>query len=215
MTSTLTDTWVKASWQEYLQAIAQVTPQKAKSYYHQGSYKQEMTPLGFDHAGDHYIVIFAVTFFAVCNQIPFRGLDNCSYRKTGLKEAQPDISYYIGDQAELIPYDTSIVNLEQYPPPNLVIEVAKTTLSDDLGNKRLLYEELGVAEYWVVDVQNAQVIAFEVKEGGSRRIEESQIFSGLEIATLNEALQRTRQSNHTVVSQWLIQKFQQLLRTIF
>jgi hypothetical protein len=29
-------------------------------------------------------------------------------------------------------------------PPHLVIEVATTTLSDDLGRKRLLYERLGV-----------------------------------------------------------------------
>ncbi|MCC5649018.1 Uma2 family endonuclease [Nostoc sp. XA013] len=47
--------------------------------------------------------------------------------------------------------------------PDLVIEIAKTSLLDDLGTKRCLatsrfastlYEELGIAEYWVVDVQN-------------------------------------------------------------
>ena len=47
--------------------------------------------------------------------------------------------------------DTNIVNLDRYPAPDLVVEIAKTTLLDDLGTKRSLYEELGVAEYWVVD----------------------------------------------------------------
>ena len=37
------------------------------------------------------------------------------------------------------------VNL--YGAPTLTIEVASTTLSDDLGQKRLLYERLGVQEY--------------------------------------------------------------------
>jgi Uma2 family endonuclease len=48
-----------------------------------------------------------------------------------------------------------------------VIEISKSTLADDLGNKRLLYEDLGVSEYWVVDVQNSQVIAFKVNDRGS------------------------------------------------
>jgi len=218
MTSTLTDIWVKGSWDEYLEAIAigdtqearvQTCQTKIKSYYYQGRYKLEMSPLGFDHGCDHYIIILAVSFYAVYNQIAFRGIDNCSYRKTGSKEAQPDISYYIGTLADIIPHDTSIVDLAKYPPPNLVIEIAKSTLSEDLGNKRLLYEELGVREYWVVDVQNAEVIAFEVKDGGSRRLKESLVLAGLAISVLNEALQRTRQSNHGVVSQWLIERFQQ------
>ncbi|MCG6134295.1 MAG: Uma2 family endonuclease [Nostoc sp. LLA-1] len=71
----------------------------------------------------------------------------CSYRQVGVREVQPDISYYIGDNADVIPYGTSIINLDVYPPPDLVIEVANTSLADDQGAKRLLYEDLGVKEY--------------------------------------------------------------------
>jgi Uma2 family endonuclease len=47
-----------------------------------------------------------------------------------------------------------------------VIEIANTSLSDDIGQKRLLYEDLGVAEYWVVDVVNIRIIAFTITSAG-------------------------------------------------
>jgi Uma2 family endonuclease len=91
----------------------------------------------------------------------------------------------------------------------VIIEISNTSLSDDLGEKRLLYEELQVAEYWVVDVQNVRIVAFAIENQGSRRITESQVLSGLKIEILTEALQRSRSSNHTEVGAWLMQKFQQ------
>jgi Uma2 family endonuclease len=202
----LTDTWVKATWDDYLDAAK--TLETAKGYYYNGHYRLEIAPIGNDHACDHTIIMYAVNLYGTIQKIDFSGRDNCSYRKAGYREAQPDASYYIGDKANLIPYDTSIINLDRYLAPDLVIEISKSTLGDDLGNKRLLYEELGISEYWVVDVQNAQVIAFKMIEQGSQRIHTSQTLPGLKINLLNEALQRSRQSNHSQVGQWLLQVFQ-------
>lgn len=128
-----TDTWVTASWDEYLQIIEQPEYEKAKSYYYNGRMRIEMSPVGNDHASDHIIVIVAVSLFASIKGIPMNGKDNCSYRKTGFQEAPPDVSYYIGENANVITWGTSIINLDIYPPPDLVIEVAKTYLSDDKG----------------------------------------------------------------------------------
>lgn len=75
------------------------------------------------------------------------------------ERCQPDLSYYIGERAKLAVTGTS-VDLNSYPAPDLVIEVVNTSLSDDIGKKRLLYEAMEVSEYWVIDVQNAQIIAF-------------------------------------------------------
>lgn len=207
-TAIVTDTWVKGTWDEYLQVIAELDSEKAPCYYYNKHYKIEMTPISFDHSCDHSIIMLAVSLYTISQQIALRSLVTCSYRKTGVREAQPDASYYIGEQANAVPYGTSIIDLEHYPPPNLVIEISKATLADDLGKKRLLYEELGVSEYWVVDVQNTQVIAFKIYEGGSQRINTSLVLPGLKISILNEALQRTRQNNHSVVGQWLMQQFQ-------
>jgi Uma2 family endonuclease len=64
-----------------------------------------------------------------------------------MREAQPDVSYYVGEKAVSAPQGSSVVNLDQTPPPDLAIKVADSSLNDDLGKKRLLYEELGVVEY--------------------------------------------------------------------
>ena len=103
-----------------------------------------------------------------------------------------------------------MINLDLYSPPTLAIEIADTSLSDDKGEKRLLYEELGVAEYWIADVATTQVIAFAIENGGSRRITESTVLPGLKISLLQTALQMTRQTNYGKVSAWLLQQFQQL-----
>jgi Uma2 family endonuclease len=203
------DTWIDATWDEYLQSLAELASEKIKSYYYQGRLRIEMTPIGSDHACDRTIIIVAVSLFAAINNMALTGRDNCTYRKIGYQEVQPDVSYYIGKNADIIPWGTTIVDLNLYPAPDLVIEVANTSLADDKGEKRLLYEDLQVAEYWIVDVPNVQIIAFAVVDGGSRRIEESQVLPGLKFSLLNEALRRTRQSNQSQVVAWLLAQFQQ------
>ena len=146
--------------------------------------------------------------FAAIKSIPLRGLDTTTLRKPGVRECQPDVSYYIGDSVQAIPSGTGIVNLDQYPAPNLVIEVAKTSLLDDIGTKRALYEELGVAEYWVVDVQNTQILGYAIAEQGSKRIQVSQVLPGLTIAILEEALRRSRETDQSQVGAWLLSQFQ-------
>jgi Uma2 family endonuclease len=202
------DAWVVACWDEYIQVIESPACEKAKGYYYDGKMRVEMPPVGNDHASDHTIVLFAVTLFASIKGINLNGKDCCSYRQVGVREVQPDISYYVGDNADVVPYGTSIINLDVYPPPDLVIEVANTSLADDQGAKRLLYEDLGVKEYWIVDVLNVQVIAFLMENGGSRRISESLVLPGLAFSLLNEALRRTRQMNHGQVGSWLLTQFQ-------
>jgi Uma2 family endonuclease len=111
--------------------------------------------------------------------------------------------YYISDRVNLSPKGIFAVDLDKNSPPDLAIEIAVTSLADDLGIKRLLYEELGVREYWVVDVQNAQIIALEmIATNGSQRIRESKLLPGLEMLLLEEGLQRSREVDNTEVGNW-------------
>jgi Uma2 family endonuclease len=203
-----TDTWISATWEEYLQAIDNPIYAKAKGYYYDHKMRIEMSPVGSDHSCDHTVVIVAVSLYSAIKQIALTGRDNCTYRKGGFNEAQPDVSYYAGKNADAIPWGTGVIDLDTYPSPDLVIEVANTSLAEDQGAKRLLYEDLGVKEYWVLDVKNVRVLAFEIENQGSHRITESKVLPGLQIALLQEALQRTRQTNQSQVVAWLIAEFQ-------
>ncbi|UIE37678.1 Uma2 family endonuclease [Leptodesmis sichuanensis] len=206
----LTDTWVKAAWEDFLRLVEDPAYVKAKGYYFDGQMRVETVGTGPDHAADNGIIHVGITLFCALKGIPIKGLINCSYRKTGVREAQPDISYYVGDRTPLAPQGSSIVNLDQVPPPDLAIEIADSSINDDLGKKRLLYEEMRVAEYWVVDVENTQILAFQIVENGSVRIARSQVLAGLEISLLCEVLQMGQQMDDSQVVSWLMTHFQKV-----
>lgn len=204
-----TDIWVSATWEEYEQAIATPAYAQARGYYHNGQMRIEMSPVGPNHASDNSLIDILVNLFGIAKGIPLRSLSNCSYRKKGVRECQPDLSYYIGDRVSFLPQGSSVVNLDNTPAPDLAIEIADTSLADDLGVKRLLYEDVGVAEYWVVDVQQAQITAFRVlPDRASQRVAQSQVLPGLAIALLEEALQRSRQMDNSQVGAWFLAEVQ-------
>ncbi|MCC3407795.1 MAG: Uma2 family endonuclease [Microcoleus sp. PH2017_10_PVI_O_A] len=79
-------------------------------------------------------------------QDPVR-LDNYS-------EPEPDISVVIPDP---LYYE------DHHPTPSeiyLIVEVADTTLRTDCGIKAKIYAESGIADYWVLDVNNRQLHVF-------------------------------------------------------
>ncbi len=203
------DTWINATWEEFIRATENPDYEKGKFYYYKGKLRIEMSPLGNDHASDHSIINTAINIYVALKSISLNAKDNCSYRKTGYQEAQPDLSYYIGETVDAIPYGTNIVNLDQFPSPSLVVEIANTSLADDQGEKRLLYEELGIKEYWIVNVQTGEIIAFKMENEGSYRIRESQVLPNLKLSVLEEALKMTRRTNHGKVVGWLLEKFSQ------
>ncbi|BAQ61251.1 hypothetical protein GM3708_1657 [Geminocystis sp. NIES-3708] len=208
-TKIISDTWIDASWDEFIQLTKNLDYEKGKFYYYKGKLRIEVSPLGNDHASDHSIINSAINLYVALKGINLNAKDNCSYRKIGYQEAQPDLSYYIGENVDAIPYGTNIIELDVFLPPTLVVEIANTSLADDQGEKRLLYEQLGIKEYWIVNVKKGEIIAFKMENEGSYRIRESQVLSNLKLSILEEALKMTRQTNHSKVVAWLLEKFNQ------
>lgn len=178
-----------------------------KAYYNRGKARIEMTPIGWNHAEDNSIISTLVILFCALKGIPVKELTNCSFRKTGLQEAQPDIAFYIASLDNIPPRTNSPVDLNQFAPPALVVEMAASSLSDDLGEKRLLYEHINVQEYWVVDVNQAEVTAFAVADGGSRQINTSQVLPELTLDLVREALELSRSEEHGAITRWLLSQF--------
>jgi len=205
--SLTTDTWVRASWEEFLALADRLEQQKGRFYYDDGCMRIEMAAVGPIHGRDHSVVARTISLFATVKSIRIVGYTNTSFRKARVRECQPDSSFYIGADFRLPPRTNSPVDVNQYDPPTLVIKIASTTLSDDLGRKRLLYERLGVREYWVVDVSTNEAIAFKMLDGGSRQIQDSKVLEGLKIATVEEALRRSQTEDDGAINRWLLQTF--------
>ena len=207
-TKPLLDTWITAPWQEFVNIADATDSTKLKSYYYNGRMRFEPMSTGSDHSKDHMTTTMGVGLFASLQGIPINGHNECSYRKKGYTEFQPDASYYVGANADVIPWGTRIIDLDQYLLPDLVIEISDTSLADDLGAKRLQYEDLGISEYWIVNVQTMQIFAFAHGQDGSiRRIRESLVLTGLKLEILEQALQRSRQENQSAITAWLIEQF--------
>lgn len=61
------------------------------------------------------------------------------------------------------------VYLEHHPYPDEIfwlIEFSNTTLSKDLNEKKVVYSEAGIAEYWVVNLQDKELTIFRDLENG-------------------------------------------------
>ena len=118
-----------------------------------------MSPLGPAHGQDNSIISTMVVLYTALKGIPINELTNTTFRKAGIREAQPDLAYYSGDTLQFPPRTNEPVDLNQVGAPTVVVEISASSLSDDSTRKQLLYQQLGEPEYWVVDVKKATVLA--------------------------------------------------------
>ena len=202
-----TDIWVKASWSEFLALAENPNYEKGQFYYHRGYMRSEMSAVGPLHARENSIVSRVISLYATLKNIRIVELINASFRQPGAGEFQPDLSYYIGSDFQLPPRTNTPINLNQFQPPTLVVEIGATSVNDDLGMKRLLYEHSNLQEYWVIDVSADNVIAFEILRMSSGQIQESRVLPGLAIAFVEEALQRSETQEDGEINRWLLQTF--------
>ncbi len=206
----VTDDWVQGTWDKFLELCDRPDLEKAKFYYDDGWMRIEIMPTGSGHSQDNTLLSQVVSLFGMFKAVRIKGFTGGSFRRAGLRECQPDLAFYIADEIPdpFPPKTTEPIDVEKFGAPTLAIEISTSTLNDDLGKKRLLYERFGVREYWVVDVQSAIVTAFAVADGGSRQIQVSQVLPGLSMRTIEEALQRNQTEDDTAVNHWLMQQFQ-------
>lgn len=203
----VTDTWVSATWEAFLALVARPEFEQARCYYDAGWMRIETMPIGSAHGQDNSILAAIVSLYGTLKNIPFVSFTNTSFRKVGERECQPDLAYYIGSDVQRPTKNNQPVDVDTWGTPTLAIEISSTTLSDDLGQKRLLYERLGVREYWVVNAETATVIAFEISNGGSRQIQISLVLPDLPLPVVEEALRRSQTEEDGAVNRWLIEQF--------
>ncbi len=204
-----TNTWVEANWEDFLTFADDPTLVSGRFYYDQGYMRIEMPPLSSAPGQDNSIISTIIVLYAAIKNIPIKGLTNTSFRKTRVRESQPDLAFYIGKNLRFPPRNNAPINLDELEPPTLVVEVAASSLEDDSERKQKLYQRLGVQECWVVDVNAGQVIASALSPGKSIPIHKSQVLPELEIALVEAALKRSQAEDDGAVSRWLLATFSQ------
>ncbi|MEL7071754.1 MAG: Uma2 family endonuclease [Cyanobacteria bacterium J06581_3] len=210
LTAVATNVWVTATWEEfttikddpkYDESIA------TKFYFDDGQMRIEDMGIGSAHGQDNSILASAISLYGTLKDLNYVTFTGSSFQKIGERECQPDLAYYIDKDIQRPVKNNQPVSVDTYGPPTLAIEISASTLGDDLGKKRLLYERLNVQEYWVVDVEASEVIAFKVDNGGSHQIQTSMVLPNLNMSIIEEALERSKTEDDGAINRWLLKHF--------
>lgn len=203
-----TDTWVNATWEDFTTIMDDPQYEEGRGYFDNGYMRIEMAPLGSGHGRQNSVVSKVISLFGMIRNLRLVEFTNCSFYQAGERGCQPDTAFYIGADFRLPPQDNSPIDVNVFGPPTLAIEISGSTFKDDLGAKRLLYERLGVAEYWVVNVAEHDVIAFAVADQRSGEVQTSTVLPGLEIGLVEESLRRSTVEDDSTIMRWLMEQWQ-------
>jgi Uma2 family endonuclease len=202
-----------ATWADYL-AIRDADSNWQKIAFHQSWLWVNMGYEGPNHAAfsDLMTAIFFVWAF-LHPETTLQSYGRCLLEAPETHACSPDLVLYQGDNIpQWQPGQPRRINLQHDRRPDLVGEIADTTLSLDLDEQKQLYASLGIPEYWVIDVKGQRVFAFGLNESGCYRLlQESQVLAGLPIALLEQTLERLATETNTAAAAWFMQQLQTAL----
>ena len=188
--------WRSATWAEYLQRIENLGEQE-RVFFNLDTIWIDMGNEGINHArfNELFTLIFGF-WFARQTDVQFDLLGGCVMEKPQTQSAAPDKVLYVGgDSPRWKSGEPRRVNLDLWRVPDLVAEIADTTLATDLDEKKQLYLALGIPEYWVIDVKGRQVLAFRLVDGKYEQCSESVALTGLPIDLLEQTLEQMNNAN--------------------
>ena len=202
--------WRAGTWDDYIEWRDNPDLDRdVKLFFHQGYLWVNMGNEGINHArfNDLFTLVFFV-WFARQPGVLVDSLSGCVIEKPGTQAAAPDKVLYIGgDSPQWLEGEPRRVNLERCRVPDLVGEIADTTLATDLDEKKQLYGALGIPEYWVVDIKGRQVLAFRLQsEGKYQQIAVSIALEGLPISLLSQMLEQMNEGNNINTAVWFSQQ---------
>ena len=205
--------WQQATWDDYVALRDDDKSDRCKLFFDNQHLWVEMGAEGINHAkfGDLFAMILLVcaTKFPDLKLSTFGG---CQIEKKGNRAVAPDIVLYVGDDAPAWQSGQSrFIDLEQWRSPALVGEISDTTLAIDLDEKKRLYADLGISEYWVIDVRAYRIFAFRLdEEGVYQECEISQFLPNLAISLLEKTMELLDTKTNTEAAIWFSKQIQDL-----
>jgi Uma2 family endonuclease len=201
--------WQQATWQDYEMLRDDTNSDRCKLFFDNQRLWVEMGAEGMNHA--QFSALFEMVFAIWVIQNPqyrvasFRG---CQIEKKGFRAAAPDIVLYVGENIPTWKSGQSrFINLDNWRSPDLVGEISDTTLAIDLDEKKRLYADLGISEYWVIDVRAYRLFAFKLDEiGVYQQCEVSQVLPNFAIALLEQTVELLATKTNTEAAIWFSQQ---------
>jgi Uma2 family endonuclease len=171
MTATLTQTpqagflLKNISWQTYESLVNELAEQPGIRLTYDRGNLEIMTPSA-PHEGSKKILGRFVESVSEELNVEIRSLGSLTCRREDLARGlEPDQCYYI--QNEDVVWDKEQIDLNQDPPPDLVVEIDVTSSSID---RLSLYASLGVPEVWRYDGNRLIIYQLEAQEYVERTV---------------------------------------------
>ncbi|MEB3882214.1 Uma2 family endonuclease [Lyngbya sp. CCY1209] len=202
-----------ATWQDYVAIRDNQAIDWRKISFHKGWLWIDMGKEGPNHASFSDLMTMIFGFWVFLHpECVLQSYRRCIIERPDTHACAPDLVLYKGDNIpRWQPGEPRRIDLRRHRLPDLVGEIADTTLSLDLDEQKQLYASLNIPEYWVVDVKGLRIFAFALAESGRyESIEESQVLTGLPITLLEQTLERLTTETNTAAASWLIQQLQNL-----
>jgi hypothetical protein len=205
-----------ATWQDYLRVRDSSEINWQKIAFHKGWLWVDMGNIGPNHARFADLITMVFGFWAFLYPDPvIESFGGCLIENSDTHACAPDLVLYKGEN---IPKwqsgEPRRIDLNRHRLPDLVGEIADTTLSLDLDEQKQLYASLGISEYWVIDVKGMQLFAFGLTDMGAyQTIQISQVLTGLPIALVEQTLERLTVETNTAAANWLMQQLKTGLTT--
>lgn len=196
--------WQPATWKDYLACCEDPALEQARLFYHQGYLLIDRGNEGINHARFNNLLTMVLAFWFVWKEQSFDELGGCVMEKPRRQAASPDRILYIGEGSPRWQEgEPRRINLTKWRIPDLVAEVADTTLATDLDEKKELYAALEIPEYWVVDIRGERVLAFRLQEDGKyQQCEYSVALEGLPISLIEQTLRQLEGGNNGSAALW-------------
>lgn len=201
--------WQPATWEDYLAYRDDPTTERVRLFFNQGYLFVDIGSQGINHARfrELFTMLFAFWFSRRPGQI-FDSLGGCLIEKPKKQAGAPDLVLYIGEGfPRWQEGEPRRINLSQWRVPDLVCEVADTTLATDLDEKKQLYADLEIPEYWVVDIRGERMLAFRLQSDGKyQQCEYSLALEGLPVSLLEKTLKQLSQGTNGSAALWFAQQ---------
>ncbi len=200
-----------ATWQDYEAVRDDPNLDCRKIAFHQGWLWVDMGTEGPGHASfsDLMTAVFFVWAF-LHPDIVLQSYGRCLIENLTTHACAPDLVLYKGENIpKWQPGEPRRIMLDRHRLPDLVGEIADTTLGIDLDEQKQLYASLRIAEYWVIDVKGMRLFAFGLTAAGVyEEIQVSQVLTGLSITLVEQTLERLSAETNTAAANWLMQQLQ-------